>query len=166
MSCKTRESQGDPLQDSDPWMVQDSKGRVKPEPQPRQLGAFFPPGFGLSQIEPSSDSPKNEIVSFGGPFEREFAQIQETLEESLSENDKRELALERATSAGVPWLRHRKSGASIPVPDDSTPIRRVTRTLAPKSNVLKFGAHFSCSDSCCSTLNSLDKDFRGRSGEM
>ena len=98
----------DPWVESDPWMVQDAKGRAKPAP--RTLEAFLPPELlppGISQIEPATISPKVESAPFGGPYDEEFAKIQKVLEDSLGENEKRELALQRAISANVPWRKGR-----------------------------------------------------------
>ena len=93
----------DPFLDNDPWMVQDAKGRAKPSPATVTFSDFLPPGF--AQIEHKSESPKNEVISFGGPYTKEFERIEEALEESLSDEDRRKLAFERATSARVPWRR-------------------------------------------------------------
>ena len=114
----------DPWVEGDPWMVQDAKGRAKPAP--RTLEAFFPPGF--SQIEPATNSPKVESAPFGGPFDEEFAKIQQALESSIGDNEKRELALQRAISANVPWRKGRDLSK-----------------MAGSNNIFKFGqAYHQC----------------------
>ena len=142
MSCKTQDdNKMDPFLDKDPWMVQDAKGRAKPAPV--VFGDFMPPGF--AQIEPSSEKPEVVKNPFGGPYTEEFAKIEETLEESLSENDRRELALRRAISASVPWRRHDLN------------------KMAQLPSKFKFGVapdKCSCSDSRCSSHDSNDvRDF-------
>jgi len=128
----------DPFMDNDPWMVRDAKGKAKPAPV--TFGDFLPPGF--SQIEPDSNSPKVESAPFGGPYNEEFAKIELALEESLSDSEKRELALQRAISAKVPWRKERNL-SKMDIPGGKMPI---------PSGMFKFGASYnkcSCSDSNC-----------------
>ena len=132
--------------DNDPWMIRNAKGIAKPAPATVTFSDFLPPGF--SQIEHKSDaSPKNEVISFGGPYTKEFERIEEALEESLSDEDKRKLAFERATSARVPWRRRDLNKMAEPSgifkfgDDSKKPI---------PNNVFKFGSSYSeCS---CSHL--------------
>ena len=102
----------DPFVDNDPWMIRNAKGIAKPAPATVTFSDFLPPGF--AQIEHKSESPKNEVISFGGPYTKEFEKIEEALEESLSDEDRRKLANERAISARVPWRRRDLSKMAEP----------------------------------------------------
>ena len=124
--------------DNDPWMIQNAKGRAKPAPV--TFSDFFPPGF--SQIEHEHESPKNEVISFGGPYTKEFESIERALEESLSDEDRRKLAFESAISARVPWRR------------------RDLDKMAKPSGIFKFGNSFnscSCGDTDCNSLHLKEK---------
>jgi len=128
-------------------MVQSSKGRTRPAPA--TLGDFLPPG--ISQIEPSNSLPKNEVAPFGGPYTEEFAKIEEALEGSLSDREKRELALERAISANVPWRKGRSlSKMASPTEEKQEP-----------KSIFKFGAAYnrqcSCGESNCTSLHLKEK---------
>ena len=121
----------DPLQDVDPWSVQNSKGRTRPaEPAARTLACFVPPGLGaISSIVPK-ESPKEQssegrqeqppLVEQPGVQARlsrdELVKgmdlIQGLLDEQMAESEKREQALELARAAGVPWRRN-----DIPPPE-------------------------------------------------
>ena len=145
----------DPFVDNDPWMIQNAKGRAKPAPPPAPapvtFSDFLPPGF--SQIETSSSSQKNEDAPFGGPYTEEFSKIEFALEESLEDCEKRELALQRAISANVPWMKGRKNKMAEPsgifkFGDESKAIP----SNVFSSNMFKFGASY---DKCeCSQLHS------------
>ena len=127
------------MQESDPWCVQDSKGRVrpaKPEPSGRTLACFLPPGLGLSAIAPKespteriSEVPKEkpseqpELVEQPGAgalsrdeLEKGLDLIQGLLDEQMAESEKRERALELAKAACVPWLPK--------PPENDFPVRR------------------------------------------
>ena len=134
----------DPFLDNDPWMVQDAKGRAKPAPV--TFGDFLPPGF--SQIETSSHSPKVESAPFGGPYTEEFSKIEFALEESLEDCEKRELALQRAISANVPW---RKGRGLSKMAEPSGMFSFGNKKPLP-SNVFKFGAAYNKCE--CSQLDS------------
>ena len=131
----------DPFLDCDPWMVQNAKGRAKPAPV--TIGDFLPPG--MSQIEPSSDSPKVESAPFGGPYDEEFAKIELALEESLDDGEKRELALQRAISANVPW----RKGRGLSKMAEPSGIFKFGDKMPIPSGMFKFGASYSeCECNC------------------
>jgi len=135
----------DPFVDNDPWMIQDAKGRAKPAPV--TFSDFLPPGF--SQIETSSSSQKNEGAPFGGPYTEEFSKIEFALEESLEDCEKRELALQRAISANVPW---RKGRGLSKMAEPSGMFKFGDESKSIPSNVFKFGASY---DKCeCNQLHS------------
>ena len=107
----------DPLQEADPWCVQNSKGRTRPaEPEARTLAHFMPPGLPLGSIVPK-ESPKGEsseqppLVEQPGvqamsrdELEKGLDLIQGLLDEQMAESEKRERALQFAKDANVPWL--------------------------------------------------------------
>jgi len=138
----------DPFVDNDPWMIQDAKGRAKPAPAPVTFSDFLPPGF--SQIETSSSSQKNEGAPFGGPYTEEFSKIEFALEESLEDCEKRELALQRAISANVPWRKERGL-SKMAEPSGMFKFGDESKMPIP-SSMFKFGASYNeCS---CSQLKS------------
>lgn len=110
----------DPLQESDPWCVQNAKGRVRPEgPSARTLQCFLPPG--LSSIGPAEPPDTKPVEPPPKPVEPPRSQalsrkeleegldlIQDLLDEQMSESEKRENALKLAEAARVPWLRDRR----------------------------------------------------------
>ena len=139
----------DPFVDNDPWMIQNAKGRAKPAPAPAPVtfSDFLPPGF--SQIETSSNSPKVESAPFGGPYTEEFSKIEFALEESLEDCEKRELALQRAISANVPWRKGRGL-SKMAEPSGMFKFGDESKKPIPK-RMFTFGASYSeCS---CSQLH-------------
>ena len=144
----------DPLQEADPWCVQNSKGRTRPAgPEARTLAHFMPPGLGcLSSIEEEpKESPKGELREQPPLVEQPAAKtlsreelekgldlIQGLLDEQMTESEKRQRAHDLAVAARVPWL---------PPPRNDVSARPKSRHLNRFSRVARW---CDCSDNDCS----------------
>ena len=142
----------DPLQESDPWFVQDSKGRTRPEePSTRTLAHFMPPGLGtlssITKVLPSKEPQEQpELVEQPGDqalsrdeLEKGLDLIQDLLDKQMAESEKRERAVKMAVDASVPWLRP---------PRNDFPERSTSRHLNRFSRIAKW---CDCSDGECNS---------------
>ena len=152
----------DPLQEADPWCVQNSKGRTRPAgSEARTLAHFMPPG--LSSIvpkEPPSNATQEQppLVEQPGAkalsraeLEKGMDLIQGLLDEQTADCEKRAQALELAKAASVPWL---------PPPRNDFPEKRTaSRHLNRFSRVAEW---CNCDDGNCSGEKQVFRGVRVR----
>ena len=129
----------DPLQEVDPWCVQNSKGRTRPVHEAKTLACFMPPG--LSSIVPK-ESPSKESQEQQPAIEQPGAKtlsreelekgldlIQDLLDEQKTDDEKRAEAKELAIAAAVPWMKP---------PRNDFPRERPQRHLHRRSRFAKW----------------------------
>jgi len=121
------ETKTDPLQDRDPWVIRDAKGRTRPAPT--TLGNFLPPGFSsiehkcetplaksvveqCSYYEPISETsearasgvePSNEPKRETGISDAVLDAVEKNLDEGMTDQQKRDEAERIASTMSLPW---------------------------------------------------------------
>ena len=120
-------NKSDPLQDRDPWVIRDAKGRARPAPT--TLGDFLPPGFSsiehkfetpkakplgeqCSYYEPISETsearalgvePANEPKRETGISDAVLDAVEKILDEGMTDQQKRDEAERIASTMSLPW---------------------------------------------------------------